>query len=116
VVFVYLNEYFSELRRLDSGGETSPKATFLATTLGLRRLFNLLIEAISGPKSFFCSFPKKITNKIDKIFLNSRRSPPKAKSLFSANKILTPQVSISCEKSLNDCGFLHGGLRSLDEE
>jgi len=39
VVFVYLNEYSYLLCRLSSGGETSLKATFLATTLGLRRPF-----------------------------------------------------------------------------
>jgi hypothetical protein len=37
------------LCRLDPGGETSLHATFLATTLGLRRLFSFL------RKSNFCS-------------------------------------------------------------
>ena len=31
--------HVQKLCRLDSGGETNLKATFLATTLGLRRLF-----------------------------------------------------------------------------
>ena len=83
MVFVYLNEYFCEFCRLDSGGETSPKATFLATTLGPRRLFiSLIIEAISSPK-VFRFFLKKITLEIEKIFLNSRRSAKGKKSLFS---------------------------------
>jgi len=61
VVFVYPNEYFYQFCRLDSGGETSPKATFLATTLGLRRLFNFLRvfdEAIFIPKSSYFFFIK----------------------------------------------------------
>jgi hypothetical protein len=69
VVIFYLEEYPYFLRRLDSGGETSPKATFLATTLGPRRLLHLL-EAISNPNLFF-SFLKKILFEPEKLFLNS---------------------------------------------
>jgi hypothetical protein len=82
VVFVYLNEYFPELCRLDSGGETSPKATFLATTLGLRRLFNFLTKAISNPK-FSVSFLKKLILEIEKIYLNSWGYTKGKKPLFS---------------------------------
>ncbi len=65
MVFVCLDEYAHELRRLDSRGETNPTATFLATTLGLRRLS--LSEAISIPKLL----PFSILFPLAKYLLNS---------------------------------------------
>jgi len=69
VVIFHLLAYLCFFGRLDSGGETSPKATFLATTLGLRRLFHLG-EAIFNP-NFFFSFLKKFLYEPEKFFLNS---------------------------------------------
>ena len=69
MVIFYQQGYACFFCRLDSGGETSPKATFLATTLGLRRPFHLL-EAIANPNLFF-SFLKKILFVPEEIFLNS---------------------------------------------
>jgi hypothetical protein len=68
VVIFYLRVYLYFFGRLDSGGETSPKATFLATTLGLRRLF--FGEAISNPNVFF-SFLKRIILEVKKTHLIS---------------------------------------------
>ncbi len=97
MVFVYLNEYFCEFCRLDSGGETSPKATFLATTLGPRRLLNSLItEAISSPK-FFRFFLNKNTLGIEKIFLNSRRSAKGKKPLFGGQSFDVESVYFFAE-------------------
>jgi hypothetical protein len=82
VVIFYLRGYLYFFGRLDSGGETSPKATFLATTLGLRRLFNFLTKAISNPK-FSVSFLKKLILEIEKIYLNSWGYTKGKKPLFS---------------------------------
>jgi hypothetical protein len=105
VVFVYLNVYFCQFCRLDSGGETSPKATFLATTLGPRRLFNFLItEAISDPK-FFPFFLKQITLEIEKIFLNSRRSAKGKKPLFSGQSFDVESVYFFAENPSSTADF-----------
>ena len=69
MVKFYLVKHPYFFGRLDSGGETSPKATFLATTPGPRRLFYLL-EAIFNP-NLFPSLPKKILFEPEKIFSNS---------------------------------------------
>jgi hypothetical protein len=91
VVFVYLNGYSYILCRLDSGGEASLKATFLATTLGLRRLLNLWLyrDAISIPK-FFCSFSEKINFEIKKTDC-IQGIIRKVKILASVNKISIPK-------------------------
>ena len=108
MVFVYLNGYFLYLCRLDSGGETSPKATFLATTSGLRRLFYLLFNN----KSNFCSkillFPpftklfSKTENhiKIKLLYQSTGRN-------FSPEKPLRLVPNKFGGKTPNPCGFLH---------
>jgi len=66
VVLFCPNEYFYQFCRLDSGGETSPKATFLATTLGLRRhfilrfIFRVVLKQFLFQSLFVSSFLKII--------------------------------------------------------
>jgi len=69
VVKFYLVKHPYFFGRLDSGGETSPKATFLATTLGLRRLLRFL-EAISSP-NHLSAFLKNFFFRLKKTHLNS---------------------------------------------
>ena len=87
MVFVCLNGYFYILCRLDSGGEASLRATFLATTLGLRRLFSFP----TIKQSLFQNSSLSIMNKI--IFQSQKQSLnsgcyKKIKSFLPAKKVL----------------------------
>jgi hypothetical protein len=93
VVIFYLQGYLYFFGRLDSGGETSPKATFLATTLGLRRLF-FSLEAISDP-SLFSSFLKKIVFGIEKISLSPECYSKGKKPLFNERNVDVQSASFS---------------------
>ncbi len=103
MVIFYLKEYSYLLRRLDSGGETSPKATFLATTLGPRRLLHLL-EAISNPNLFF-SFLKKILFVPEKIFLNSRPYSEDKNLIFSESNFDAESVYFFVENPSTTVDF-----------
>jgi hypothetical protein len=107
VVIFYLKEYLYLLCRLDSGGETNPKATFLATTLGPRRLFYLL-GAIFNPNLIF-SFLKKILFEHEKIFLNSITYSEDKNLIFGESNFDVESVYFFCGKSLNNCGFFSNG-------
>ena len=66
MVVVCPNEYVYILRRLSSGGETSLRAMFLATTLGLRRhfilrfIFRVVLKQFLFQSLFVSSFLKII--------------------------------------------------------
>ena len=91
MVIFYLPGYLYFFGRLDSGGETSPKATFLATTLGLRRLF-LFLEAISNP-TLLSAFLKRIVLELEKILLNSASYTKGENLVFSKSNF---DVQIVC--------------------
>ncbi len=110
MVFVYPNEYSYILRRLSSGGETSLKATFLATTLGLRRLSNVLnrsnfhsvIFAFSSSRiKLFLIFRKIFKNQ--KLIFRIKKKDSKRKESFWKNWVYVGGKTLIC------CGFSHSG-------
>ena len=103
MVKFYLVKHPYFFGRLHSGGETSPKATFLATTLGLRRLLRFL-EAISSP-NHPSAFLKNFFLRLKTTYLNSICYIGGKNLLFSKSTFGVNSGSFSAENSAPTAEF-----------
>ena len=103
---VCLNEYPAELCRLDSGGETTLQSTFLATTLGLRRLFvSVIFKAISVPKSLYFHYTRLFQDLIKSV-LDSEYYTSDEKPFFT-NQNCEVERQYSSAENLSTIAVFH---------